>query len=139
MRQRPSQRSPLLRVAGLAIAVLVVSACVETSRGASPPTGTVSSTEADLGTAAVADEGPWWEGRTWDGDIDICVGVTGDDPGCQRLAVTLAERGCELTVYQTFVAALLAGAHLDTLYEGAVREGDCPLQYGQIGEPAGSS
>lgn len=71
------------------------------------------------------DDSPWWEGRTWAGEIDTCVAATADAPGCEWLAGKLIHRRCELKTYQTFAAALAVGATFDVLHQEAVNEGDC--------------
>lgn len=68
---------------------------------------------------------PWWEGRMWAGEIDVCVTATDDEPGCQWLAGLLIHRRCELKMYQTFAAALFVGAPFDALYQDAVDRGEC--------------
>lgn len=71
------------------------------------------------------DGSPWWEGRTWAGEIDVCVTATADAPGCEWLAGKLIHLRCELKTYQTFAAALAVGASFDALHQEAVSEGDC--------------
>lgn len=68
---------------------------------------------------------PWWEGRTWAGEIDVCVTATDDESGCQWLAGLLIHSRCELKMYQTFAAALFVGASFEALYQDAVDDGEC--------------
>ena len=70
-------------------------------------------------------EDSWYEGRTWAGEIDICVAATNDAAGCQWLAGLLIHSRCELRVYQTFAAALSVGGSFEELQESAIEDGYC--------------
>lgn len=102
---------------------LVLSAC---SNVEPTPSNTISSAPASDTEAAASEQSePWWAGRTWAGEIDVCVEATDDESGCQWLAGLLIHRRCELKMFQTFAAALAVGASFEVLYDDAVRQGEC--------------
>lgn len=112
-----------LRATALLTLALILSGCSEAE--STPPNITNSSVALNPETAGTQQSEPWWEGRTWSGEIDVCVTATQDEPGCQWLAGLLMHRRCELKMYQTFAAALLVGAPFEGLYLDAVEQGAC--------------
>lgn len=107
------------RIHPLLLLTLVVTACAVPSVSTEPGTG------IELGEAD--DQGsPWWEGRTWEGEVEICTGVFGDLEGCHWLANELEERGCALRTFQPIAVGMSFGLSLDVLHAEAANSGDCP-------------
>lgn len=102
--------------------VLMLPPCGDLEAASPNPIDTSEGTPSSEG---VQQSRPWWEGRTWAGEIDVCVAATDDESGCQLLAGLLIHRRCELKMYQTFVAALSVGASFEALYQEAVEQGEC--------------
>ena len=101
----------------LGVVAVVISACAY-------------SAPSSVGIPAASQAAPstqvsWYEGRTWAGEIDVCVAATNDAAGCQWLAGLLIHSRCELRVYQTFAAALSVGGSFEELQESAIQDGHC--------------
>lgn len=112
-----------MQVAALGVFLsLALSACIGTPQSA-------NSWETTTSAARIADTEnatrPWYEGRRWAGEIDVCVEATNDASGCQWLAGMLIHRRCELKIYQTFAAALFIGASFEAIYGDAIAKGEC--------------
>lgn len=114
---------PLRATALLLTLALILSGCSESE--AMPPNTIDGSVTPNSEAAGTQQSEPWWEGRTWAGEIDVCVTATDDESGCQWLAGLLIHRRCELKMYQTFAAALSVGAPFAGLYRDAVEQGEC--------------
>lgn len=115
---------PLRATALLLTLAVVLSGCGDLE--SPPPITTDTSQVAPSSEGAEGQQSkPWWEGRTWAGEIEVCVKATEDESGCQWLAGLLIHRRCELKMYQTFAAALSVGAPFEGLYRDAVEQGEC--------------
>lgn len=79
-----------------------------------------------VGSIADQQESPWWEGRTWEGEAEVCGNALHDTRGYRWLAETLRERGCALKTFQTIPVGMSFGLPLDVLHADAVQSGDCP-------------
>lgn len=106
--------------------VLVVLLAVLATMGIQISQTSGPSLSLTTGTTTTTTDQPWYEGRTWAGEIDVCVEAINDISGCQWLAGLLIHRGCELKVYQTFASVLFMGGDFEAVYDDAVTQGDCP-------------